>query len=217
MMSNNGSGFFAFEQNVTLTSSVNQWDILSHDFNQDEEDEIAIIQSDGNLTVFSLSSSERLHLNVSQFISQVYVAWLIAGDIDGNGIDDIGLASTLGPNSGVIVFFSLDSIATGAAIFERSYSTGWLGANTADLDGDSDLDIILCTYQGSIVALENEGTGSISNEVVFTGFITPHSPTVIDLVGQPYSAIIFLAQSRESHHNLIDVTIIWRNEDNILT
>ncbi len=216
MMSNNGSGFFTFNQNITLTSSVNQWDILSHDFNQDGEDEIAIIQSDGNLTVFSLNSSERYDVNVSQYISQIYVAWLISADIDGNGIDDIGLVSTLGPNSGVVVFFSLDSIATGAPIIERSYSTGWLGGNTADLDGDNDLDIILCSYQGTIIAIENERTGTISNEVVFTGFITPHSPAVIDLVGKPSPAIIFLAQSRESHRNLIDVIVIWRNEENIL-
>lgn len=214
LMNNNGAGHLSIDREVPLSSDVNQWDLLAHDFNNDESDEIAVIQNDGNLTVFSLNKSEKFYANVSQYITPIYNAWLINADIDGNGNDDIGFASNIEPNSGYIVFFSVDS---GTVILEKRYPNGWNGANTVDLDGDSDLDIVLCTNDGSIIVFENKGTGLISSQVAFTGFISPRSPEIIELVGKPSPAIIFLAQSRESHHNLIDVVAIWRRESKILS
>ncbi|NWF96055.1 MAG: VCBS repeat-containing protein [Candidatus Thorarchaeota archaeon] len=218
LLHNNGSGHLTPDVYLSLTAR-NILDVLAADLDGDNQDEIITVQDNGNLTVWSKSASSRQFSNVSRYLDTVQAkrsAWLVIADMNGDGIQDVGLASNIGASRGVLVFLSGDSINVEQPIIERYYDYTWLGALASDLDSDTDTDIVLCTQQ-TVLVMENSQSGQIGGEIKFTGFITPHSPSVIALAGHPSPALIVLAEHRGWYDlNLIDLVVFWREERGIL-
>ena len=99
------------------------------------------------------------------------------GDVDGDGLVDIYLARTEGPNAlyknlGGFRFAEITGDA-GVAAPDR-YSTG---AVLADIDGDSDLDLFVTALGGPNALFINDGTGRFTERTSETGLESDRGST----------------------------------------
>src|SRR5439155_301494 len=103
------------------------------------------------------------------------------GDVDGDGLVDIFLARTEGPNAlyrnrGGWKFVD---IAQGAGVAAPDrYSTG---CAFADVDGDGDLDLILTALGGPNALFLNDGTGHFTEQRADAGLTSSAGSTTIAL------------------------------------
>ena len=78
------------------------------------------------------------------------------GDINGDGLSDIFLAS--GPDANALFLNRGDLKFERANVFASDQSDSWsVGASMADVDGDGDLDIFVCNYDSPNMLWINEG------------------------------------------------------------
>ncbi len=199
-----------------LTEQPYYYDIIASDLYGDGRDQIIILDYEHNLTVFTPSTGQHLWTNVSQFIGPNESAWLVVADIDGDGVKDVGVASNLGRHRGVLVFFSVAS-RLNDPIFAKYYNSFTVsGATTGDLDEDGDEDVILSSVlEGSVLALMNHQTGELTEELVISGLIDPHSPALIHVrVGEQLRpAVIIISQIRDWYDlNEMQLIVIWKDE-----
>ncbi len=213
VLSPNETGVFVPTVHYSLAESPHN--VIAEDLDGNNQSEIIVVQYDGNLTVISLTPGQRFWTNVSQYIGPNENVWLTVADIDGDGVKDVGVASNLGRHRGVLVFFSVAS-GLNDPIFAKYYNSFTVsGATTGDLDEDGDEDVILSSLEGSILTLVNEQTGELTNELLYSGLIEPHSPALIHVrVGEQLRpAVIIISQIRDWYDlNEMQLIVIWRDE-----
>lgn len=126
---------------------------------------------------------------------------IAAGDINGDGIDDV-ITSPVGGGTINVYLHSSD----GSFSAPTSYSTGSGTSRivVADLDGDNDLDVITANPSGnSISVLLNDGFGVLtSNSITVTG--GPIDVQVRDLNGDTFPDLFTVNNSGESFSVLIN-------------
>lgn len=98
-------------------------------------------------------------------------------DIDGDGDKDIAFSAANTPKTG---WYEND----GSENFtQRLLNASYQGTcvDAADVDGDTDIDIVSCKYGTSIIWWENDGSESFTEHTVSTGNTTPIDIKAIDL------------------------------------
>ncbi|MEY2733473.1 MAG: hypothetical protein RL340_532, partial [Gemmatimonadota bacterium] len=102
------------------------------------------------------------------------------GDVDGDGYPDLFLASVLRPaalyrNRGD---FRFEDVTRASGIRIDSLSTG---ATFADVDGDSDLDLLVGTHGGPVMLWRNDGTGRFTDATASSGLVGGYAATSLTL------------------------------------
>lgn len=141
--------------------------IAHGDFNQDGVTDLAIADGLGNAVAVLLGNGE------GGFMPAVYyhapsgntdVSAIVAGDFDGDGIDDLAATTGYaGLNQSLVMI--LTSVGDGTFVskeFLTGYGPIWI--DTGDLDGDGDLDLVTANYSSrSFTRLYNDGEGNFDN------------------------------------------------------
>ncbi|MEQ9307137.1 MAG: FG-GAP-like repeat-containing protein, partial [Marinoscillum sp.] len=166
------SGSFSFKQEQSITSSGHRINILIADLNGDNKpDLVTTSRSSNRVDIFENTStgSDLTFSNSPTVKTNISGAWgLTAGDMNGDGLTDIGVAA-LSAN-----FYILENNSTAGSLVldTRQFALGPDNRNVrfADIDGDSKPDVLAANNSGSSV------TGNLSavlNKNCIVPVITP--------------------------------------------
>jgi len=108
-------------------------------------------------------------------------AGVALGDVNGDGLSDIFLASVEAPaalyrNDGGLRFSDV-TVASGIDLAGKATT----GAAMADVDGDGDLDLLVGTLGGPLVLLQNDGAGRFTDATAGSGLVGGKAATTLTL------------------------------------
>ncbi len=196
---NDGTGQFAFDS--TYKSDITMWNIVSGDFDNDWDMDLAdaISNRDSSIAV-------RWNVGGGNFTDSVTLSWffddvrpsLVAVDMDGDKHLDI---ATVNRDSGsVSVLFN-----TGPMPFDwdTAYVVGQqpVALAAADIDGDGDQDVMTINQDDeTLTVLKNDGLGMLSVDSAYPIGSHPVDITVADFNGddRPDIAVVYDSPGRIS-------------------
>ncbi|MEZ4934834.1 MAG: FG-GAP-like repeat-containing protein [Saprospiraceae bacterium] len=203
---NDGNGVFGPKQTIS-TDHQNLFAVYAEDLDGDgDQDVLAASRTDGKLGWYE-------NLGGGTFGPQQLVApafndarTVATGDLDGDGLPDVLCNNALSSGGEVLWMRNLGngSFATPqlvSDIGEPSFVT------VADMDGDTDLDVIFCHTLSDISWVENDGSGQfgapneLANEIVYAYYVQTD-----DLNGDGLPDPMFWTSFASTNHE----TLLWR-------
>lgn len=176
---NHGNGTFA--PAVSYSTSAQSQGVALADLDGDGDIDLATSNNDGTITVM-LNAGDGTFAAPINYGATVNAISMTAADLDRDGDIDLVTANAgVGP-AGIAVLLNNGNGTFGAA---TSYPTlgGALCATAADVDGDSDLDLIACENI-FVFVLRNNGDGTFAPfELYFATYDFVTSVTAADLDG----------------------------------
>ncbi len=132
-------------------------------------------------------------------------AGVALGDVDGDGLPDVVLASeehpaTLYHNAGAFHF--TDVTKASGLDFTGLQTTSVV---LADVDGDRDLDLIAGTFGGPVVLFLNDGRGHFTNATAGSGLTGGYNATTMTLADVDGNGTLDLYVATYKTHNALDV------------
>jgi hypothetical protein len=209
---NNGQGSFTLNMSISLHGFLK--DIASCDYNGDGDEDIVLLQTDGNLSLltFNFPDISLQHMNILQWTGINEGAWLIPTDLNGDLNDDLIIVANEELHQGRVAFLLSNGLNLSDEPSIWSFGSSFLGANAADLDYDFDEDIIITLLDGHILAIENDLSGTPMRYMVLPTLILPHSPTAIHMVNATFPSIVVINQRRVFYDtNEMQVTLISKS------
>lgn len=180
---NNGSGAFGSVQSIS-TAHVNLFDIHAEDLDGDGDlDVLAASQSDDKLAWYENLGGGAF--GPQQLVAPVFedCRTVAAGDLDGDGLPD--LVTNNGYTATSQLFWCRN---LGNGNFAPPDTLAKLGFHSyvtmADMDGDTDIDVVACYGLDQIGWFENDGTGQVGAVNEFAeGIVHTHYVQTDDLDG----------------------------------
>jgi FG-GAP-like repeat len=169
---------FSNAQNNCISIPAGFTPTYSHDFNHDGKSDVLWRDTSGNVAIWQMNGTSISNLATS-FVSQVPIAWSIAGtgDFNGDGKSDILWHDTSGNFS--IWEMNGTTILNQATSFVANVPTVWSIAGTGDFNGDGKSDVLWHDTSGNVAILEMNGTTILNQATSFVGQV----PTVWSIVG----------------------------------
>ncbi|WP_254173274.1 putative Ig domain-containing protein [Planktothrix pseudagardhii] len=205
--SNNGSGGFSLNTNVSLTG-VSYSAVTTADFDKDGDTDILLTGYDGSIPIskiYSNNGSGGFSENTNVSLTGVYNSSVTTADFDNDGYTDI-LLTGIKSSSPISKIYSNN----GSGGFSENTNVSLTGVSnsavtTADFDNDGDTDILLTGYSSSgriSKIYSNNGSGGFSEN------------TNVSLTGVRYSSVTtadfdkdgdtdILLTGKDSSNNLI--------------
>jgi hypothetical protein len=179
----------------TPGASVNSPLTVGADVNGDGHDDVVVAQGDA-IVVYPGDPDTGLGAPVSSPFAAVAggTGWnrvLAAGDVDGDGYDDVVVAESLSPTSFQLALLRSDgdtgtvgTVVAPVALGGPTPSNAQISSTVGDVDGDGDADVLVTRgtgFGGTSWLLHNEGDGTLAAPALLgsTGF----APQLVDLDG----------------------------------
>jgi hypothetical protein len=180
LLRNDGAGVFG---NITSFGSGDggEWGLAAADMNDDGILDLVAGSGTGSgstVWVYSGNGDGTFALLDSRDIGAS--TWmLVLGDVDGDGDEDISVASS--SSVGVIV----ENGGDGSLVGHTTYAIDTFGLATdfADLDGDGDLDWITASFSGDWFLFLNDGTGTFIFDREFDAPAAASCSVALDIDG----------------------------------
>jgi hypothetical protein len=171
VMFNNGDGMFAEPSFYTLGDESILWSLISHDFDDDGDSDLAVCKSYNNgagedVFIMLNAGNGTFEMAPPLLISDSGAYNCCTGDFDGNGIDDLAVV-----DCGYLLHTIHILLGNGDGTFNKLVQNamscpagdGPFAICTADLDGDWDSDLAVGNiYSETVVILLNQGNGTFS-------------------------------------------------------
>ncbi len=201
------------ERNLTLSDHFSA--VLSHDFDGDGNDEIVFAQPEHNLTILypfsSSTATATLELPPSIYLERD--VYLQALDVDGDGSDEIVMATNTEDMTGQLAFIQVP-FQSDLTPYTWSYSSGWSGATAGNFDEDSDADVILTSFDGHTILIENELSGTVSKTELLPKTDEPFDPVLIHRGADGTTCIAVRAIfDGMTYGNYWGITLFWTEEE----
>ena len=195
ILKNNGNGTFAAAVHSLPSSSVS----LSFGFlDADADLDLAILHSNVSriLYIYLNNGTGTFTLSSSHPLSGGLVSMVIARNIDGDGDVDVIVS---GGSTNQLSVFKNNGDGTFAAQVGYPCGSGPRGVLAADLDGDSDQDLVTTVNTDSISVLKNNGDGTFASAIKYDAGDEPFSVSAADM----------------DWDNDLDIVVTNWNDDNV--
>lgn len=211
---NNGTGSFPTSLTITVPSGYRPIAIDVADLNQDNRFDLIVSSFDLTFddVLIYRNTGSRTFAAAQQFPADLRPVGAAAGDLDGDGDQDLGVVNfRTGVGNGSVSFLRNLLVDTGAFGFAPPVNT-IIGGNSDDIaigdfDGVDGLDLAASNDQSSNVSvLLNNGVGGFTR----TDFAASFVPTSVEAADIDRDGTIDLATS---DRGATDVGVLWGNGD----
>jgi hypothetical protein len=186
--------------------------VLRYDFDEDGNDDVAVLQTSGNLTIihpFSTTPTRYVELPIPTYTERD--AWMMMVDMTGDGSKELVVAANTWEMTGQLLILKITT-ESDPSYSIWTYTSAWSGATTCDFDGDSDTDTIFTSHDDHTILIENEFTGTVSQTELLPKTTDPLGPFLLHLGEDSVPSIGVLAKWEEIPLHFWEIVLFYAED-----